>query len=101
MAGGKLKADPLFVGLTRAPMILGVSYLYFIINFSITMCFYINTTSFVVLLVVFPIIHGIGYMICLREPRSIELLGVKGKNTMKCHPLNRKFHGFTNSYDVY
>lgn len=100
MAGGKLKTDPLFMGLARAPMILGVSYLYFIINFAITMCFYINTTSFLVLFVVFPIIHGIGYMICLREPRMVELLGVKGK-TMKCHPLNRRFHGFTNSYDQY
>lgn len=101
MAGGKLRADALFLGLTRPPMMLGVSYMYFIINFSVTMCFYINTTSFLVLLVVFPITHGIGYMICLREPRAIELLGVKGRSTMKCHQLNRRFHGHTNSYDPY
>jgi type IV secretion system protein VirB3 len=101
MAGGKLKADPLFLGLTRPPMMLGVSYMYFILNFSITMCFYINTTSFLVLLIVFPITHGIGYMICLREPRAIELIAVKGNKTMKVKPLNRRFHGYTNSYDAF
>lgn len=99
MAGGKLKADPLFQGLTRPPMMLGVSYMYFIINFSLTMVFYINTRSFLVLFVVFPIIHGIGYMICLREPRAIELIALKGAKLLKCR--NRMFHGHTNSYDTY
>lgn len=99
MAGGKLQADQLFQGLTRPPMMLGVSYMYFILNFCASMCFYINSESFLVLFVVFPMIHGLGYMICMREPRAIELLALKGAKTMRCK--NRLFHGHTNSYDTY
>lgn len=99
MAGGKLKADQLFQGLTRPPMMLGVSYMYFIINFSICMCFFINMEDLRVLFIIFPMVHGIGYMICLREPRAIELFAIRGSKTMRCK--NRRFHGHTNSYDPY
>jgi type IV secretion system protein VirB3 len=99
MAGGKLKADQLFQGLTRPPMMLGVSYMYFIINFSLCMVVFINTENLLTLFIVFPIIHGIGYMICLREPRAIELLAIKGGKTMRCR--NRLHHGHTNSYDPF
>lgn len=99
MAGGKLKADPLFQGLTRPAMIMGVSYLYFVINASVCMCFYINTSSIFIVLGVFPVVHAIGYMICLREPRAIELTSVKFGKTMRC--INRFYHNNTNSYDAY
>ncbi len=99
MAGGKLKADPLFQGLTRPAMLMGVSYMYFVINFCINMLFFINSSNFFILLVVFPVVHGIGYMICLREPRAIEITMVKFGKTFRCR--NRNYHGHTNSYDVY
>lgn len=99
MAGGRLQTDPLFQGLTRPAMLFGVSYLYFVINFLLTMIVYINTTSFVMLLLVAPAIHGVGYLICLREPKAVEIALVKFSKTLKCR--NRRYHSFTNSYDHY
>jgi type IV secretion system protein VirB3 len=96
---GRLQSDPLFQGLTRPTMIMGVSYMYFIINAAINMILFINLQSFFVLLVVAPIVHLIGYLICVKEPRAIELFIVKASKGFKC--LNRGYHGYTNSYDPY
>ena len=96
---GRLQSDPLFQGLTRPTMILGVSYMYFVINAVICMICFINMQSFTILLVVAPTIHLIGYLICLKEPRAIELFMVKMSKGYKC--INRGYHGYTNSYDRY
>lgn len=104
MAGtGHLQADPLFQGLTRPAMIAGVSYIFFVINAVINLVIFINTSNFLYLLVIAPAVHGIGYMICLREPRAIELLMIKTSKCWKVAPVSkvRQFHGYTNSYDVY
>ena len=100
MAGsGRLQSDPLFQGLTRPTMILGVSYMYFVINAVICMITFINMQNFMVLFFVAPSVHLIGYLICLKEPRAIELFITKLKKGYKC--MNRGYHGYTNSYDPY
>jgi type IV secretion system protein VirB3 len=100
MAGsGRLQSDALFQGLTRPTMIFGVSYMYFVINAMVCMITFINTQSFLVLLGVAPTIHLIGYLICLKEPRAIELLMVWGGRCLKC--VNKGFHKNNNSYDPY
>jgi len=100
MAGsGRLQSDPLFQGLTRPTMIMGVSYMYFVINAAMSMIVFINTQSFMALFVAAPIVHMIGYLICLKEPRAIELFLVKVNKGFKC--VNRGYHGYTNSYDPY
>ncbi len=99
MSAGRLQSDPLFQGLTRPTMILGVSYMYFVINAVISMVCFINMQSFVMLLVVAPTVHLIGYLICLKEPRAIELFIIKLSKGYKC--INRGFHGYTNSYDPF
>lgn len=99
MASGRLQSDPLFQGLTRPTMILGVSYMYFVINAVVCMVTFINTQNFVILLFVAPIIHLIGYLICIKEPRAMELFLIKMKKGYKC--VNRGFHGYTNSYDPF
>lgn len=99
MASGRLTSDPLFQGLTRPTMIMGVSYMYFVINAVISMITFINTQNFTILLVVAPTVHLIGFLICLKEPRAIELFIIKMSKGYKC--VNRGFHGFTNSYDPY
>lgn len=99
MAGGNLQADPLFIGLTRPAMIMGVSYMYFLINMMVCMCTFIQSSNFFYLLVLAPSIHGLGYFICLKEPRLIELAMVKLGKCMRCK--NVRYHGFTNSYDTY
>lgn len=101
MAGGRLQTDPLFQGLTRPAMLFGVSLSYFIINFTIIMALFINTKNMLVIFVLAPAIHGLGYLICLKEPRAIELSAIKLAKTLKCKPKNRIFHGSTNSYDIY
>lgn len=96
---GRLQSDPLFQGLTRPTMILGVSYMYFVINAIISMITFINLQSFKMLLIVAPTVHLIGYLICLKEPRAIELFILKVNKGFRC--LNRGFHGYTNSYDPF
>ncbi len=99
MSAGRLQSDPLFQGLTRPTMIMGVSYMYFVINAIVSMITFINTQDFKVLFMVAPVIHLIGYLICLKEPRAIELFIIKMAKGYKC--MNRGYHGFTNSYDPY
>ena len=98
MAGGRLKADPLFQGLARPPMIAGVSYMYFVLNAMITMVLFINTHDFASFLYGI-LIHGFGYLLCMKEPRAVELWMLrlsKGFLTW-----NRGYHHHTNSYDVF
>jgi type IV secretion system protein VirB3 len=102
MAGtGRLQADPLFQGLARPTMILGVSYTYFVLNAMVTMITFINTKNFLMLLVVAPIIHGIGYLVCMKEPRAIELLLLRGKEGYKSWNNMLGYHSNTNSYDLF
>lgn len=100
---GHLQADPLFQGLTRPAMIMGVSYMFFVVNAVFNMVMFINTSNFINLFVCAPTVHAIGYLICMKEPRSIELLMIKTAKTWKLPPISRvrTFHGLTNSYDLF
>ena len=100
MAGsGRLQADPLFQGLARPPMIMGVSYMFFVLNAALCLVLFIQTGNFIVLFFAAPVIHGIGFLVCLKEPRQMELLVLRMSKGTKCS--NRMYHGFTNSYDVF
>jgi type IV secretion system protein VirB3 len=96
---GTISADPLFLGLTRPPMLLGVSYTFAALNGIISLLAFVITSSFFYLLVLLPGIHAIGWFICLKEPRAIELLIAKSSKCSICR--NRGAHGGTNSYDLY
>ncbi|RZI46019.1 type IV secretion system protein VirB3 [Rickettsiales endosymbiont of Peranema trichophorum] len=89
--------DPLFVGLTRPPMLFGASYTFTLLNGMSCMMAYVITTSFKYLALMFPI-HMVGYYICSKEPLFIELLRVKAQKCSVCR--NRFYHG-ANSYDQY
>lgn len=98
MSNGRLRADPLFQGLSRPPTIMGVSYMYFVLNAMITMVLFIDTKSFIA----FPfgvVIHLFGYLLCLKEPRAVELWMLRMKWGFRS--WNRRFHHHTNSYDVF
>ena len=97
MAG--MTSDPLFMGLTRPPLLAGVSYTFAAINGIITLLAFVITNNFVYLLVILPGVHGIGWFICLKEPRAIELLIVRYSKCNICR--NRFSYGGVNSYDVY
>lgn len=94
---GTVLADPLFVGLTRPPMLFGVSYTFFGVNGLICMLGYIIATSPKFFLLA-AVIHGIGFQVCSKEPLFIELFMIKQS---KCNRSpNAFFHG-ANSYDPY
>jgi type IV secretion system protein VirB3 len=96
---GRLQADPLFQALARPPMIMGVSYMFFVLNAIICLIGFIQSGNFIVLLFAAPVVHGIGYMLCMKEPRAIELMILRLSTGTKC--MNRPFHGYTNSYDIF
>jgi type IV secretion system protein VirB3 len=71
-----LDRDPLFVALTRPQMFAGVTYSYFIVNGVVTTELFLLFKSPWVLLAAL-IVHGIGYLACLGEPRFFDLWLVK------------------------
>ena len=99
MAGGSIGSDPLFLGLTRPSMILGVTYVFAGMNALTSLLLFVMTSSFVYLLVMLPTLHGIAYLVCLKEPLTLEMIIMKTSNFTKCK--NRSFYDGTNSYDVY
>lgn len=95
-----LQSDQLFLGLTRPAMVAGVHYIIFMLNFVVNILIFININEnkFVVLPLGFGSIHMVSYLICLKEPRAIELVMTRYSKCSKCR--NRLYHKHTNSYDV-
>ena len=58
--------------LTRPQMFGGVTYNFFIVNAAVTTEIFLVTKSFWALAAAF-VIHGVGYVACLREPRVFDL----------------------------
>ncbi|MEQ9115845.1 MAG: VirB3 family type IV secretion system protein [Rickettsiales bacterium] len=99
MAGetGQVHIDPLFVGLTRPPMFLGVSFMFAILNGFVSLIAYINDPSLKVIFIA-VLMHLCAYIICFKEPLFLELYLKKGQKTSHCK--NKVYHG-ANSYDPY
>jgi type IV secretion system protein VirB3 len=94
---GSLKLDPLFVGLTRPPLFLGVSLSFAMVNMLICITYYIQTSDLRVVMLG-AVIHLIGYIICFKEPLFIELFIIKSQKCNRCK--NKGYYG-ANSYDMY
>lgn len=94
---GKVGADPLFVGLTRPPMIFGVSYIYFMLELMVFLFFYVlfdDKKKYAFIAV--GIAHVVGFYLCSKEPLFLDLINVK---MSKCKKIpNESIHG-ANSYD--
>lgn len=58
--------------LTQPQMFAGVTYSFFIINLMITTEVFLITRTFLALGVAL-LVHGAGYLACLREPRVFDL----------------------------
>ena len=67
-----LNRTPVFRALTQPQMFAGVTYSYFIINLVVTTEVFLISRSFWAIPAA-GIIHGIGYMASLREPRIFDL----------------------------
>jgi len=68
----RLEQDPLFVALTRPQMFAGVTYSYFIVNAVLATELFLVFRSAWVLLVAL-VVHGLGAVLCVREPRFFDL----------------------------
>ena len=67
-----LERDSLFVALTRPQMFAGVTYSYFVFNAVIaTELFLVFHSAWVLLLAL--IVHAVGAVACVREPRFFDL----------------------------
>lgn len=92
MAG--LERDPVFKALTRPQMFAGVTYSFFVVNAVVTIEAFLISRSFLALLLA-PIIHVVGYLACLKEPRLFDLWLVRA---VRCPRVrNARFWG-CNSY---
>ncbi len=68
--------DPLFVGLTRPTLIFGVSMQFAMLNMIVCGIYFIQTSSIkgIFLGIIF---HLVGYILCFKEPRFMELYMIK------------------------
>lgn len=89
-----LDRDRLFVALTRPQMFAGVTYSYFVVNFVLSAELFLIFRSFWAILPAL-LIHGAGVLLCLREPRVVNLWLVRAS---KCGRVRN--HGLwrCNSY---
>ncbi|URW74903.1 type IV secretion system protein VirB3 [Sphingomonas donggukensis] len=67
-----LDRDTVFVALTRPQMFAGVTYTYFVANAVIATELFLIFRSLWVLLAAL-VIHGVGVLLCLGEPRFFDL----------------------------
>lgn len=91
-----LQNDPLFVGLTRPTLIFGVSLQYAMLNMVVCGVYFIQTSSLYSIFIGI-IVHIIGYVLCFKEPRFMELYMIKFGKFNQCP--NSSYYG-ANSYDI-
>jgi len=96
---GVVGTNPLFLGLTRPPLLMGVSYTFAALNGIVSLLAFVITSKFFYLFIMLPGVHMLGWFICLKEPRAVELFIAKFSKCNICR--NKIYHGGTNSYDVY
>ena len=68
----RLASDPVFAALTRPQMIGGVTYPYMVLNLIVTLEVFLITRSFWALAIA-AVMHAIGDVGSLREPRFFDL----------------------------
>lgn len=91
-----MNSDPLFVGLTRPAMIFGVSIQFAIFNIMVSAIAFVVYSDFRILGLAF-IFHVIGYILCFKEPRFLELYLNKFQYFGDCP--NKVYYG-AHSYKV-
>jgi type IV secretion system protein VirB3 len=75
----RIERDPLFVALTRPQMFAGVTYSYFIANAVIATELFLIFRSIWALAAAL-VIHLVGMLLCLREPRFFDLWLARVRN---------------------
>lgn len=91
-----LIADPVFLALTRPPMRWGVTYSALLACSIVSIEGFLVTRNLAWLLLYLPL-HGLCYLLCLREPRIFDLLLLWGR-TRGPGWLGNVAHWRANSY---
>jgi type IV secretion system protein VirB3 len=92
----RLERDPVFGALTRPQMFAGVTYSYFVLNAIVTIELFLLTKSFWALVAAL-VLHVIGYLGCLKEPRFFDLWLVK---VSRCPRVKNAAFWRCNSYSA-
>jgi type IV secretion system protein VirB3 len=90
----RLTSATVFRALTRPQMFAGVTYSFFVLNIAVTTEAFLVTGSFLALPIAL-LVHGIGYLACLREPRVFDLWLTK---VSRCPRVKNWKHWGCNSY---
>ena len=90
----RLVSATVFRALTRPQMFAGVTYSFFVLNIAVTTEAFLVTGSFLALPIAL-LVHGIGYLACLREPRVFDLWLTK---VSRCPRVKNWKHWGCNSY---
>lgn len=98
MEYGRLEKDPLFLALTRPPLVLGVTYMWVALEGLLGAVYFINTSDFMMFIYVAGL-HLIGWLITSRDPQFLDVMMVSAKISGKCK--NKMYHGNTTSYDIF
>ncbi len=80
--------DPLFIAMTRPPMIMGVTFIFMGLNFLGVAFIFVITKNLLHLLFIIPI-HMVGYLICLKDPQLMDVIVKKSQKTSGV--TNKKF----------
>jgi type IV secretion system protein VirB3 len=91
----KLWISSVFVGLTRPPMLFGVTVEYLSLCFMLSICTFILSDSFRYLLIYFPL-HAVGWLACQLDHHIFRLLS----KYWECQPVANKSLWGCQSYDA-
>ncbi|TAK77636.1 MAG: hypothetical protein EPO11_02405 [Gammaproteobacteria bacterium] len=94
MQDDELHVYPLFVALTRPPMLMGVTQTFFIINFVTCFSILILSKNPIISIPPFFMLHIVGFLGCKKDYHFFEI--ILGKAELYCP--NNKYWG-CNSYD--
>lgn len=89
-----LKVNPIFLGLTRPPMLMGVTVDFLFIAFVVAQSSFMMTSSPVFLVVYFPL-HLFGWMACKFDPNFFRVLVKK----IECPNIKNKKLWGSQSYE--
>ena len=94
MSDEAVEIDPVFLAMTRPPMLMGVTYTFFVLNGTITTIVFLAANDLLAFVVGIPV-HTIGYLLCLKDPRIFDIWRVRLLKTPRTR--NRSFWN-ANSY---
>ncbi len=90
-------SHPLFLGMTRPPMVGGVTYSFCILNALLISVLFLSTGSLKLLMLAIPV-HGLGMLACQKDPHQFTVLFAWVRVRGRCR--NTAFWGATSYQEL-